>query len=64
MNKDLIIKNAKEKFTGELLNIVLKQIDDYFELKDSKYQIKHNYKINDKVILKTIYYMELVNIMI
>lgn len=51
MNKDLIIKNAKEKFTGELLDIVLKQIDDYFELKDSKYQIKHNYKINDKVIL-------------
>ena len=51
MNKDLIIKNATEKFTGELLDIVLKQIDDYFELKDSKYQIKHNYKINDKVIL-------------
>lgn len=51
MNKELIIKNAKEKFTGELLDIVLKQIDDYFELKESSYQITHNYKVNDNVIL-------------
>lgn len=26
MNKDLIIKNATEKFTGELLDIVLKKL--------------------------------------
>lgn len=51
MDKELIIKNAKDKFNGELLDIVLKQIDDYFELNDSKYQTKHNYKVNDKVIL-------------
>lgn len=51
MNKELIIENAKTKFTGELLEIVLKQIDEYFLLKDSSYQIKHNYNINDKVIL-------------
>lgn len=51
MNKELIIKNAKEKFNGELLEIVLKQIDTYFELKESSYQVKHNYKVNDQVIL-------------
>lgn len=51
MNKELIIKNAKEKFNGELLDIVLKQIDTYFELKESSYQVKHNYQVNDQVIL-------------
>lgn len=51
MNKELIIKKAKEKFTGELLDVVLKQIDTYFELKDSTYQVNHNYKINDQVVL-------------
>lgn len=51
MNKELIIENAKKKFTGELLEIVLKQIDDYFELTNSPYQVKHNYQVNDQVIL-------------
>lgn len=50
MNKELIIENAKKKFNGELLDIVLKQIDDYFKL--SKKEIKNtNYQIGDKVIL-------------
>ena len=51
MNKEQIIINAKNKFSGELLDIVLKQINDYYELKDSKYQTKHNYQLNDNVIL-------------
>lgn len=51
MNKELIIKNAKKKFEGELLNIVLKQIEDYYELKGHSYIIDANYKVGDKVIL-------------
>lgn len=51
MNKELVIKNAKYKFEGELLNIVLKQISDYYELKDSTYKVNTNYKVGDKVIL-------------
>ena len=31
MDKNLIVENAKKKFNGKLLDIVLKQIDDYFE---------------------------------
>ena len=51
MNKELIIENAKKKFSGELLDIVIKQIKDYFELQESNYIVKNNYKINDKVLL-------------
>lgn len=51
MDKNLIIENAKKKFTGNLLDIVLKQIDDYFELAESNYIVKNNYQINDKVLL-------------
>ena len=51
MNKELIIDNAKKKFNGELLNIVLKQIDDYFELAESNYKIKTKYNVGDEVIL-------------
>lgn len=51
MKKELIIENAKKKFKGELLNIVIKQINDYFELNESNYVIKNKYQINDKVIL-------------
>ena len=51
MNKEEIIKNAKDKFKGELLEIVLKQIDTYFELNDSNYMAKNNYKIGDSVVL-------------
>ncbi len=51
MNKKLVIKNAKKKFNGELLDIVLKQIDDYFLLAESQYKIKNKYNINDEVIL-------------
>lgn len=31
MNKELIIKKAKKRFNGELLDIVLEQIEDYFD---------------------------------
>lgn len=51
MDKNLIIENAKKKFNGELLGIVLKQIDDYFELAESDYVVRHNYQINDDVVL-------------
>ncbi len=51
MNKDLIYENVKKKFNGELLDIVMKQIDDYFDLLNSSYVIKNKYQINDKVIL-------------
>lgn len=55
MNKELVINNAKKKFNGELLNIVLNQIDDYFELEESNYKIKNNYSIGDDVILNNNY---------
>lgn len=51
MDKKLVIENAKKKFKGELLNIVIKQIDDYFELTESNYIIERKYTINDDVIL-------------
>ena len=51
MDKYFIIENAKKKFKGELLDIVIKQIEDYFELVESGYVIQNNYQINDKVIL-------------
>lgn len=49
MNKELIITNAKKKFKGELLEIVLKQIRDYFELANSDYKIVKKYNIGDNV---------------
>jgi len=51
MNKELIINNAKKKFNGELLNIVLKQIDDYFELAESNYKVNNKYNVGDDVVL-------------
>ena len=51
MNRDLIINNTKKKFEGELLDIVLKQVDNYFELAESNYEIKNRYRIGDEVIL-------------
>ena len=51
MDKNLIIENAENKFHGELLDIVLKQIEDYFELYNSDYIIKNNYQIGDSVSL-------------
>lgn len=51
MNKEFIINNSKKKFDGELLDIVLKQIDDYFELTESNYEIENKYNIGDEVIL-------------
>lgn len=51
MNKDFIINNSKKKFDGELLDIILKQIDDYYELAESNYEIENKYNIGDEVIL-------------
>lgn len=51
MNKELLINNVKKNFSGELLEIVLKQIDDYFELSESNYKPQNRYNIGDDVIL-------------
>ena len=51
MNKELVVESAKKKFSGELLEIVIRQIDDYFELAESNYVIKNKYQIGDKVML-------------
>ncbi|MBR2138689.1 MAG: hypothetical protein IJ966_05290 [Bacilli bacterium] len=51
MDKNIVIKNAKNKFNGELLNLVLEQINNYFTLAESNYVIQNKYQINDKVIL-------------
>ena len=45
MDKNLIIENAKKNFNGELLEIVIKQIEDYFELAESNYVAQKNYQI-------------------
>jgi len=55
MNKELVVNNAKKKFNGKLLDIVLKQIDDYFELAESNYIIENRYNIGDEVILNNNY---------
>lgn len=51
MDKELVVKNAKKKFDGKLLDIVLKQIDDYYELSNSDYKIINKYNIGDDVVL-------------
>lgn len=51
MNKNIVIEKAKKKFKGELLELVIKQINDYFKLSESNYQIVNKYQINDKVKL-------------
>jgi len=51
MNKELIIKNAKKRFKGTLLQKVLKQIDNFFEISNSNYIVKTNYKVGDEVVL-------------
>lgn len=52
-DKNLVINSAKNKFSGELLDIVLKQIDVYFELVDSNFGYINNYKIGDDVYLNS-----------
>ena len=51
MNQEIIIENVKNKFDGELLDIILKQIDNYFELSNSSYKTENKYNIGDDVIL-------------
>lgn len=51
MNKELIVKNAKKHFEGELLEKVLKQIDTFFEVLNSDYITTSNYKVGDDVVL-------------
>lgn len=55
MDKELVVSNAKKKFKGELQNIVLKQIDDFFELAESNYKIENKYHIGDDVKLNSNY---------
>lgn len=45
MNRELVMENAKKKFKGELLDIVITQINDYFQLADSNYAIEKNIKL-------------------
>lgn len=42
MNKELVIKNMEKIFNDEFLNIVINQINDYFKLDNSDYQVNHN----------------------
>lgn len=51
MDKELILKNAYNKFKNSLLEIVLEQISDYEKLLNSDYQVIHNYRIGDEVII-------------
>ena len=50
VDRDLVIENAKKKFSGELLDIVLKQIGVYFEIERQEVFNK-TYKIGDDVCL-------------
>ncbi len=51
MKKDIIYVEAKRKFSGELLDIVLKQIDNYFLAENKKNNKRKIYNIGDEVIL-------------
>ncbi len=49
--REIVVENAKSKFKGKLLDIVINQINDYYELVDSNYEVTNNYNIGDDVIL-------------
>lgn len=51
IDKSIVIENSKKKFEGELLELVLKQINTYFELADSNYVPSSKYEVGDDVIL-------------
>jgi len=51
MNKEISIENAKKKFSGELLDIVLQQINDHYDLINSNYEVINRYKIGDDIVL-------------
>ena len=51
IDRELVIENSKKKFNGELLDIVLKQIDNYCELENSNYKVPNKYNIGDMVYL-------------
>ena len=51
MDKELIIKNAKNRFKGKLLDLVLEQIKNYYKLDSSNYILKKKYNIGDEVVL-------------
>lgn len=53
MEREIIKKYARNKFNGKLLKIVLEQIDDYFELRESNYMIRNKYRKGDQVILNS-----------
>ena len=49
--KDEVIENVKKKFNGELLDIVLKQIETYFSIIESYNKRDKKYEIGDEVLL-------------
>lgn len=51
MNKEVVINNAKRKFCGELLDIVIEQINDFFSLFESEYIVNKRYEKNEYVLL-------------
>lgn len=53
MDKELIINNARKKFSGELLEIVIEQINDFFTLLESNYIVRKKYEKNDSVLLNS-----------
>lgn len=52
MNKKLVIKDAKKKFNDELLDIVLKQIERYYDAINNYKTKTSNYKVGDLVRLE------------
>lgn len=50
-DKEIVIANAKKKFNGQLLDIVLNQIETYFKVLSSNTKIQTKYKVGDSVIL-------------
>lgn len=52
MKKEDYIKIVREKLKGNSKEIMINQINNYYELKENYKQKEHNYKIGDEVFLK------------
>lgn len=65
MNKEEYIKIVNDKIrNNKSKDIMLNQINEYYDILEKYKPLKHNYKIGDLVYLKKEhYYMELIKIL-
>ena len=52
MNKDNFIKHVEDNFNGNSRDIILRQIDNFYNALENYKIPKHNYKVGDDVFLR------------